>query len=359
MSEFSRLTEIQGSCLEACAELAVKPKPIAEGVFIRTPTQEDRHGKKSGSIYAFKDGKGGIVFNYQTHLSCMWLNDRDKFQKLSKKEKKTYLAEAYKAQEEQRKIEAIELAARNKNAANAAADLIELSQSSRPDWIHEYWKKKGLAAYCELFGVLDISTTQAALQSYGIQQGFYGCEGPLLVIPLYQDRWQVASVQFIPSAGHKTFLLGGRIAGSFWFSRALMPPVTGESEVLGVAEGVATALSVMALYGVPCIAGMNAGNLGAAALTALRNLPQRKIRFYADSDQNHAGQEGAEKGWNLLPSWARSWKTTPNGMTRSDIVYPQFSADQLRQWDLMHGGPGGKPPTDFNDLWVLRQETPF
>jgi putative DNA primase/helicase len=59
--------------------------------------------------------------------------------------------------------------------------------------------------------------------------------------------------------------------------------------VLGIAEGIETALSATALFGVPCWAAVNAG-----MLAAWQPPPETKrIIVFGDNDPNYAGQAAA------------------------------------------------------------------
>ena len=60
-------------------------------------------------------------------------------------------------------------------------------------------------------------------------------------------------------------------------------------DVLGIAEGIETALSVTALFGVPCWAAVSA-----AMLAAWQPPPEAKrIIVFGDNDPNYAGQSAA------------------------------------------------------------------
>jgi putative DNA primase/helicase len=101
-----------------------------------------------------------------------------------------------------------------------------------------------------------------------------------------------------PATIHRTFLTAAGAKADMDNPRAMMPGVLPESvsvrlaeagEVLGIAEGIETALAAQAKFGVPCHAALTAGFL------AKWQPPEgvRKVIVFGDCDQSFTGQAAA------------------------------------------------------------------
>jgi putative DNA primase/helicase len=101
-----------------------------------------------------------------------------------------------------------------------------------------------------------------------------------------------------PSTLHRTYLTNDGRKAPVIEPRRLMPGSIAKGaairlgpsgDVLGIAEGIETALSATALFGVPCWAAVNAG-----MLAAWQPPPEAKRIFvFGDNDLNYAGQSAA------------------------------------------------------------------
>lgn len=216
-------------------------------------------------------------------------------------------------------------------------------------YVHPYLAGKRLQEFARYLLSLDQGSVRSLLAAGGIDpKSIYGMQGRLLVVPLYLPGWQLCSVQFVDELGSKRLLMGGRKKGTFWAAYGLMPK-NDAAAVIGIAEGVATALAVTALYGVPCIAGIDCGNLAQAALSAVRQWPQARFRFYADIDESKKGEEGAENAVAALPTWARAI---------NPIRFPSFTDADRALWDQLQSyRTEPKALSDFADYWLLHQKS--
>jgi putative DNA primase/helicase len=101
-----------------------------------------------------------------------------------------------------------------------------------------------------------------------------------------------------PSILHRTYLTADGRKASVNAPRRLMPGTVAKGaairlapagDALGIAEGIETALSASALFGVPCWAAVNAG-----MLTAWQPPPEvRRILIFGDNDASYTGQAAA------------------------------------------------------------------
>ena len=101
----------------------------------------------------------------------------------------------------------------------------------------------------------------------------------------------LASLQFIPdSEGIKYFLPGGQMGGGFHVLGKL-----DQAPIIGIAEGLATAQSVVETTGWPVVVAFSAGNLVAVAATIRVRQPQAAIVLAGDDDP--VGRAGFRSGW--------------------------------------------------------------
>lgn len=129
---------------------------------------------------------------------------------------------------------------------------------------------------------------------------------------------------------------GSMRTGAFWCPDSLRH-ATKAPDRIGIAEGVATALSVMQVDGLPCVAAGDCGNLKAVAMSLRRVFPHVSLIIFADRDANGVGQRKAEEA------------ASETGAT---VRLPDFTSDEVAQFEVANG----KTPSDFNDLFILREE---
>ncbi len=140
-----------------------------------------------------------------------------------------------------------------------------------------------------------------------------------LVVPI-GDQEKIVTLEFIDEQGNKHFLSGGKKASYYW---AAEPIATDYTQVILIAEGVATALSLQQATGYVVIAAMDAGNLKKVALRIQAQYPQANIIICGDLGN------GADKALDAADS------------IRSLCVLPHFVGDRP-DW-----------ANDFNDLALL------
>lgn len=113
-----------------------------------------------------------------------------------------------------------------------------------------------------------------------------------LVLPLYSESKELATIQYIDPEGDKRFHTGGQASGVFWMIGS--PSV--ESDPLYLAEGFATAATIYQTTGKPCAVAYTSVNLPKVA-GSLRNMYgiAKKIIIVADNDTKKAGEISANK----------------------------------------------------------------
>lgn len=148
-----------------------------------------------------------------------------------------------------------------------------------------------------------------------------------LSIPARDCEGRIWSVQYINRDGAKWFHPGGRIRGCFHAIGDI-----GTSDLLYIAEGIATAATVFLATGRPTIAAFTSNNLAEVSLSLKKLYPDKSIIICGDDDRNgkrpngdpyNAGREKAEEA-------ARS--------VMGPAVFPSFNKTNEKD-------------TDWNDLY--------
>ncbi len=326
---------------EACGFVRIEPPREVRRRFTSARSLEHggRHGRDAGRVLMFPDGAGGMCFNWQNQLSAIFY-----FNYGCKKPNKETLRRLQAEARRQRQEYERQTAARQSAVALLAQRIVNAVDGYAVN--HGYLCAKGLVGAAKPINRLRWISAQKAQrlideeaipQEDGASQKI-GSKGPLLVVPLTDAAGKVWSVQLIDETGKKTFLKGGLKKGLFWCPDGLSFDA-GPEGVIGLAEGVATAMSVTVLYGVPCAAAMDAGNLLPAAESLLCRFPFHRLAFYADRDQNGVGMDKARDA---------ALRLMGRGMLCAVNLPPFDSA-----MDAAFKRATGKLPSDFNDFLML------
>jgi len=116
-----------------------------------------------------------------------------------------------------------------------------------------------------------------------------------LIMPLRDEAGRLHSLQQVTSTGKKRFPKYGRKSGCFHVLARLSEAELAQVEVIGLAEGYATAASCQMATGWAMVAGIDSGNLPKVA-TALRALnPAARIVLCGDDDPTVDGNPGRTK----------------------------------------------------------------
>jgi phage/plasmid primase-like uncharacterized protein len=112
-----------------------------------------------------------------------------------------------------------------------------------------------------------------------------------LMLPLFGDDGELASIQYIDESGGKLYHPGGATGGKFWMIGTL-----DEHGTLYIAEGFATGATIHEATGRPCLVAYSASNLVPVTKTA-RDMygAAQDIVIVADHDSSGVGQRYAEQ----------------------------------------------------------------
>lgn len=296
--------------------------------------------RDAGRILSFRDGTGGMCFNFITGRAVIFYYDYQ-----GKRPSRAELRKMQAEMRKQRELYEAETRARQYAVSILAAQIWD--GADVPMAGHKYLVRKRLPQSRNGLRCIALDKAQALIDQAAIEQEdgegqTLRGQGRLLVVPLTDDKGVICSVQLIDESGRKTFLKGGRKKGLLWRPRGLSFDA-GTEGAIGIAEGVATAMSVTLLYGVPCVAALDAGNLLPCAETLRRQFPSHALRFYADQDASHVGEEKAKE----------AARTHGAQGARCVVLLPPFTAET----EAAFMRRTGKAPTDFNDLWIIENET--
>jgi len=160
---------------------------------------------------------------------------------------------------------------------------------------------------------------QKQIQHHGVR-----ASRAALVIPAHNESGAIATLQFIEESREKKFLKDGAVTGNYF---TLGEP----GHTIYVVEGFATGATVHEVTGTFTVVAFNCSNLKAVAKRIRKQFPDTKIVVAADNDAATDDNPGLSSGQEAADA--------VGGL----MVFPTFQVPTTN----------GKPPTDFNDLFVL------
>lgn len=123
-------------------------------------------------------------------------------------------------------------------------------------------------------------------------QGFRIASDGRLIAPVIVDG-EITSLQYIDPQGNKLFMKGGKTSGGIW---CIGGDFTTGEEVIYLAEGVATAISIHEATGKCVIVSFSAHNMAASAKYVRQLIgEQREIIIVADNDESGTGEREGKK----------------------------------------------------------------
>lgn len=161
-----------------------------------------------------------------------------------------------------------------------------------------------------------------------------------LLIPFSTLDGVLTTVQAIAAQGkliktsNKDWLPGGKKSGSCY---VMGDPEGSDTVVLG--EGYATCASIYEASQLPIIMTGDSGNLLTVAKQARLRWPSKRLLIGADDDRDTSGNPGMKVAHDAAQA------------VNAEVVAPDFTPEEIQSWRQQHQG---KPPTDFNDLRLLR-----
>lgn len=290
---------------------AILDKPLPRpGQKITVRSVEDPVGKTSMllNVYGEINGKKwGSIYSFKTYITSLWSDLEGGRWIAEKRVNKTRRNEV----REEINQSNVELVKKLLNVATQIGD-------------HPYLKQKGLTRY-EDYPLYELSSkyVDRIYNKRSLR------ESRVILAPLQDIHGTIRTVQFINEAGKKFFIKGG-MKGCFFLTKELK-----SAEIIGIAEGVATALSVSQVQGFPVVAAMSCCNLKNIAQIIKEHYPKAELIILADKGGN---------GEKMAKEAARQ--------TSSRVAVPEFTDEEVDKFKKQTG----KEPNDFNDYYLVRGE---
>lgn len=156
------------------------------------------------------------------------------------------------------------------------------------------------------------------------------------MVPLYRSVHATvpSSIECISENGGKYALPEAQAKGAFWLPESVRLSTQPIGRI-GIAEGIATALSISQVIGFPCVAARYCGNLSAVAQTLRNYFPSAQIEICGDRGN---GEEDARRAAEAAGGKLR---------------IPSFNAGLIQKFKAI---TGGNQPTDWNDFFIVTED---
>lgn len=285
---------------------------LVPGRLVRFSTIAQR-GDDAGWAKLFEDGRAGVFGNWRTGEQGTWrAAPTAPMSRTDRQRQRAEIAAAQAARE-------LEQAQRHAKAAELAR---VIWTNARPCERHPYLDRKRVAPD----GVRVQFSHAMECRGQFCAEG-EPLRGLLLLVPVRDMDRRLWSLQAIDTDGRKSFMRGGRARGLFHVvGGEKLRPVVGQEAIfagtVAIAEGYATARSVVDIDGWPCVVAFNAGNLAPVARSVRAKFPRARLMICGDNDRSGVGQRAAEDAAEAVGGW---WAVPPFG--------PEETARGLTDWN--------------------------
>ena len=327
MSQF-KITKIFNTPQEACAALNVEfdPSGLSSQRWFPLNIVDDPYGYGDARVRMFSNSSGGCVMNWKTRQAALWFDNYRAGEKMTLDQRKCLRYIRNLSQRDH-------LVRQKEDYLEAAKVAKQIWLASTPATTHPYLETKHVLptptlrtiAYDKALEFLSSLCKRRCQRIYGSKQWFESDD--LLVVPLRGDVAKIQSIQLIDSRGSKYFLKHAKKRGAYWMTQK--PPEF--AETIGIAEGVATALTVSQQMSIPVVAAMDCGNLMDVAISIQKRFPYAKIQVFGDVGN---GEEEARDAAQAVCG---------------TCSFPEFDDDVIERFYCLTGSYN---PTDFNDYFM-------
>lgn len=204
----------------------------------------------AGRVRMFSDGNGGVVWNWITGEAALWFDDAGK--KLTKAERDSLMKRAVMERRKWNEEQA-------RRWAEVAAFASQLLKQAAPVIEHPYLNRKHIKAVSGLF-VMDAVDINREFERFYQEtpRRLMDCKthqpmtGSVLMVPLYRSVHATvpSSIECISENGGKYALPEAQAKGAFWLPESVRLSNQSVGRI-GIAEGIATALSISQVLGFP------------------------------------------------------------------------------------------------------------
>lgn len=285
--------------------------PVMDGKIHRVPVFGGKPQARDGAYQGYLDGRpAGWYENYLTGEKTKWKATGHTLTEEQKMALRLEAEQRSKQRERERLALQDDVALRCQQDFCALPPIVPMAAIRNP-----YLLKKGIHPYG------DIKESSDAM---------------LLLVPLYNATGELRNVQEIDWDGTKRFQAGAEKKGCF----SLIDPDKNveQGQILLIAEGYATGVSLHMASSMPVAVAFDAGNLEPVAKALRDKFPMAKIAICADND--HAREHG-----NIGVEKAKQAAMAVGGC----VIVPAFTKEErearLTDWNDLHGSRGIKEVT--------------
>ena len=253
----------ENQLIEAMQKAGIDPPAdlCFDGTVHRFKVDGDKMAQKSGWYIVFQDGiPAGSFGNWKTGQEQNWCANVGR--ELTPEEHAAFRRQMEYAKKA--RAEALE-----KSRANAAEEVSKIWENANyANAEHPYLIKKGIAP-----------------------NGAKIAPDGRLIVPLLNQDGTLSSIQYINGEGEKRYYTGGATGGKFWMLGNLSEPGP-----IYIAEGFATAATIEAETGRPCVISYSASNLPKVT-GSIRDMygNTQELVIVADNDESGTGQNYADQ----------------------------------------------------------------
>lgn len=311
---WSEVTRAFEQAMADAGFIAGSVTPDTDG-FQRFDAPGDKPGKLNG-FYKLKLGRYPVGWfgDWKTGEQHQWFYHDQSRGELTKEERAAI-------QREQRRLKAEAAQARETRQAEVAEKASHMWKRAGADIDgHQYLERKRI----EVGKGLRLHTAMDGTR--------------LIAVPMYafdmNGQPQLTNLQLIDGDGSKSFLKAGRVEGCFF-------SIKGDSSIIVICEGVATAFSIWQATGLSVVAAFNSGNLIPVAKDFARHRPLAKLMIAGDNDEI-APDDWAERGGGR--PWVNAGRVKAEAAAKAvgcRWIVPVFADGPARN------------RTDFNDLFAV------
>jgi len=311
---------------EACKFMGVIPRDVPRDDRAHPVPLEDGTSKNAGRIRLFSNNDGGWVQN--------WKRGADKalfFPNYGKKLSKEEYAKQQRELREARK----EAEQKTQQAFyKAKKTALAIYQASRPATEENPYLKRKQVEPRGILKAIDLAELESvAGYEFSGSKGKFS-PGEILIVPRGNSKNGMTTLEFIDANGNKTFLKGGKLAGTYWLTQKIIPPANGL--VIGICEGLATALSITRSARFPVASVGGCTQFETSFINLKERFPLAQFIILGDAGN---GAEYAEK------------TALKHGLP---CCIPKFSNEHVAIFKKLFGKD--KNPTDFNDLEIIQNQ---
>jgi len=175
---------------------------------------------------------------------------------------------------------------------------------------------------------------QKKLINQQIIEGIKFTKDNKIVLPLYNNKGEIQTLQFIDQNGKKSFLKGGKKQGNYFI---VSENKISQSSTIYLAEGFATAVSINMATNSPVVVAFDAGNIEAVLKNIKEKFSDKNFVITADNDLYSEKNIGLQKAQQAGLKFG------------AKVISPNFHNLISSNSDINHHSK----PTDFNDLHQL------